>query len=88
MENKLIKDETLQGKYQIELKFVDDRVFLNYWDWKSSKDVCTQIIDGKIKLFVYSEDEVNDDDFDEDAFEQKEVSITEFIGLVKKSIQQ
>lgn len=83
----LTKSE-IQGCYKLELKFVDNRVFLNYWDWAHGRDVCVQVKDEKLLEFIYSKDEAESEDFEGDAFEQKEVSIFEFIDKVKKSISQ
>ena len=82
----------VQGDYPLEVKFVDGkRVYLNFWDSIHGNDVCCQIKDGKIFKFVYSPaqveaDEVKDKSEIEDVFEQKEISLTEFLELVQTSI--
>ena len=79
----------IQGEYNIELKFVDNRVYLNYWDMIKGNDVCCQIKDGKLYRFVYTPKEVEDsevDGIDIDALAQKEISLSRFVELVKESI--
>lgn len=82
----------VHGDYPLEVKFVDEtRVYLNFWDAIHGNDVCCQIKDGKIFEFVYSPaqveaDEVKDNSEIEDVFEQKEISLTEFLELVQTSI--
>jgi hypothetical protein len=82
----------VQGDYPLEVKFVDEkRVYLNFWDSIYGNDVCCQIKYGKIFKFVHSPaqveaDEVKDEPEIEDVFEQKEISLTEFLELVQTSI--
>ena len=83
-----IKNGQIQGEYQLELKFVDDRVFLNYWDWAHGRDVCVQIKDGKLLQFIYSQDEIEAEDFEENTFEQKELTITDLVDQIKESISK
>ena len=59
---------------------------MNYWDWKSGNDICTQIVDGKIQKLIHNESEVENDDFDGNPFETKELSIDDFIKLVSATI--
>jgi hypothetical protein len=86
MENKV------QGGYELEVKFVDEtRVYLNFWDSIHGNDVCCQIKDGKILQFIYSPaeveaDEIKDEPEIEDVFEQKEISLNDFLELVQSSI--
>ena len=85
-ELKGITKKQIQGEYQLELKFVDDRVFLNYWDWANGKDVCVQIKDGKLLKYIYTEADTEKADFEGNLMEQKEITITEFVDQVKDSI--
>lgn len=86
MENKI------QGGQALELKFVDKtRIYLNFWDSIHGNDVCCQIKDGKIFKFIYSPKEVEEDELEDepkidDVFEEKEISLNEFIELVQLSV--
>ncbi len=53
----------------------DGRKFLNYWDFKYGKDICCQIVDGKLFKFEYDE-EGNE-------LPKKEILFIEFIELVE-----
>jgi hypothetical protein len=81
-----------QGDYPLELKFVDEtRVYLNFWDVINGNDVCCQIKDGKLHKFVHTPMEVEADEVEDtpkiqDAFEQTEISLNEFLELVQGSI--
>jgi len=81
-----VLQKSIQGEFKLELKFSDERVFMNYWDMIHGNDVCVQVRDGKLFLFIHSASEVEDEEFEGDAFAQKEITITEFIDLIKKSI--
>lgn len=81
----------IQGDYELELKFVDDRVYLTFWDSIHGEDVCCRIKDNKIFAFVYTpkeveEDERNDNPKINDVLETKEISLSEFIELVQLSV--
>ena len=83
----------VQGDYKIELKFVDERVFLNYWDSIHGNDVCCQVKDGKLFKFVHSptsveSDQLKDEPEIDDVFEMVEVSLIEFIDLVKMAVAE
>lgn len=80
----------IQGKYELELFFSDDRIFLNYWDSIHGNDVCVQIKDDKLLKFVYTPKEVEDsevDGVDIDVLKQKEISLSAFLEAVKDSIK-
>lgn len=66
-------------KIKIELNLIDDRAFLNFWNWYNGDDVVCQIVDGKLMLNKY----------DEDANElpPKEITFPEFIEMVKARIE-
>ena len=66
-------------KIKLELNLPDDRAFLNFWNWHNGDDVVCQIVDGKLMLNKY----------DEDANElpPKEITIVEFIEMVKARIE-
>lgn len=78
------------GSYQLELKCNGDRTFLNFWDSAQGNDVCVQVKDGKLFQFVYSEDEIEHEEFDidnENPMEQKEISLQDFIKQIETSIK-
>lgn len=80
----------IQGEYPLELKFVDDRIFLNYWDSMHGNDVCVQIKDGILFKFVYTNKEVEESEVEGveiEVFAQKELTFIRFIELVKESIK-
>lgn len=86
-----MKEKTLEGSYEMELKFPGDgRVFLNYWDSIHGKDVCAEIRDGKLFQYVHTGPEVEESEVDGkdigDVFEQKEISMTDFIEQITASI--
>jgi hypothetical protein len=79
--------QIFQGEIPLELKFVDDRIFLNYWD-SNGNDICCQIIDGKIKVYRYTPMEVElleggDVPDSYDPLEQTEITLIQFIERVK-----
>ena len=82
----------IQGGQALELKFVDKtRVYLNFWDSIHGNDICCQIKYGKIYQFIYTpkeveEDELKDEPEIDDVFEEKEISLNEFIELVQLSV--
>jgi hypothetical protein len=82
----------IQGGQALELKFVDKtRIYLNFWDSIHGNDVCCQIKDGKIFKFIYTPQEVEEDEIKnspeiDDIFELKEISLNEFIQLVQLSV--
>lgn len=81
----------IQGKYNLELNFVDERIFLNFWDSLYGNDVACQVIEGKLYKFVYSGEEVEEDQLNDqpkikDVFEKTEISLEHFINLVEKSL--
>jgi len=64
-------------KVKIELILNENgNTFLNYWDWYAAKDVSTQVIDGKI---IYN-------DWVDERVVKREVTLDEFITLVKESV--
>lgn len=65
----------IQGKYELELNFVDDRIFLNYWDYKFGNDVVAEIIGGK--LFQET-----------DKLQPVEISFPEYLRQVGESISE
>lgn len=75
---------------KIELRFVDDRVYLNYWDSLHGRDVNCQIEnDGRLMKFVHSasENEIMESYFlDHDPFEKKEITLKEFVELVSARV--
>ena len=88
--DKIMKNK-IQGGYELELKFVNDRVYLNFWDSIHGEDICCQIMDDKILAFVYAPKEVEEDKMSDnpkidDVFETKEISLSEFIKLVQLSV--
>jgi hypothetical protein len=81
----------IEGKHELEINYVDDRKFLNFWDWAHGNDVCCQIIDGNIYRLVHSPmdveaDEIKDEPEIEDVFEKVEISFSTFLELVEQSI--
>lgn len=85
----MIDPSLVQGDHELELKFVDDRIFLNYWDSIHGNDVCVQIIDGKLMMFVYSPKEVEQAEVDGaeiEVFKQRELTVDQFVEAVKESI--
>lgn len=71
----------LEGKHKIELNYPGDgRVFLNYWDWAHGRDVCCQIIDGKLMKSNY--------DNEGNELPVTEISFSDFIKLVEESISK
>lgn len=65
-------------KVQTELNMPDDRRFLNYWD-PFGGDVICEVRDDKLYL----------QERDEDGNEtEREITITEYFDLVKKSVRQ
>jgi hypothetical protein len=80
------------GSYKMELKFPGDgRVFLNYWDAIHGNDVCAEIRDGKLFQYIHTGSEVEESEVAGtdigDVFEQKEISLADFIGKVVESIK-
>lgn len=66
---------------KLEIRFnPDGTMFLNFWDWAHGNDVTTDIKNNQILL----------NQFDENGIElaQKEISIFDFLKLVKASILQ
>lgn len=71
----------------IELKLVDDRVYLNFWDWAHGRDVNCQVEDGKLMKFVHSaseNEELELQQADYDPFEKEEITLERFIELVSE----
>ena len=66
-------------KVKLELNIPDDRAFLNFWNWYNGDDVVCKIVGGKLMLNQY----------DEDANElpPKEITLPEFIEMVKARIE-
>lgn len=62
-------------KIPIELNLPDERMFLNFWNWKNGDDVICEIIDDKLMLSKHDE---NGDDLP-----PIEISFIEFCNLVK-----
>lgn len=80
----------VQGKYGVELNFVDDRIYLNYWDYMHGDDICCQLINGKLFKFVYTPMEVEQtevDGIDIDPFQREEITIERFIELVRQTVE-
>ena len=65
-------------KIPIELNIPDDRMFLNFGNWKDGNDVICQIVDGKLMLSQYDEDK---------ELPSKEITFIEFCELVKTSLK-
>ena len=66
---------------KLEIRFnPDETMFLNFWDWAHGNDVTVEIKNNQILL----------NQFDENGNElaPKEISIFDFLKLVKKAIQQ
>ena len=88
----IILENKIQGDYPLELKFVDDnRVYLNFWDMVHGKHINCQIKGDKIYKFNHSSTEIEADELldkplIEDVFKQTEISLTEFLELIQKSI--
>lgn len=78
----------IQGKYQLELAFIDNRVYLSYWDSAHGRDVLCQVVDGKLMELVYTEEECEAEGFNGDPFETIEISFQQFIEKTKESISQ
>lgn len=78
-----------QGDFNLNLRFVDDRVYLNYFDVMKGNDVCCQVKDGQLLLFKYTELEVEEEDFPDDAdtLEMSPISLDTFIELIRQSIE-
>lgn len=66
--------QQLQGKYELELNLSGDSIFLNYWDWMHGIDVCCRVVDGKL-MNMHDE-------------EEKEISFSQFIEMVKETISK
>lgn len=65
-------------KIALELNIVDDvGVFLNYWNAMTGDDVICEIVKGKLMLHQY-DDKANE-------LPNKEITISEFIEMVKKN---
>jgi hypothetical protein len=75
----------IQGDFPLQLRFVDDRVFLSFFNTEegSGDDVPCQVKDGKLMKFVHTDESCWGA---EDPFEQVEISLPEFIDLIKNSI--
>lgn len=72
-------------KVDIELNIVDERVYLNYWDWAHGRDVICRIEDGKLMRLVHSaseNEELELQQADYDPFEKEEITLERFIKLV------
>lgn len=87
------KNDAIQGSFNLELKLVDDRVYLTFWDMLNGNDVACEIKQGKLHKFVYSAKEIEDDEVEDenqipidDHLKQEEITLAEFLELVKKSI--
>lgn len=64
----------MDNSITLELKIngsPDNRIFLNFWDSVSANDVCCEIIKGKLILDTIAG--------------EREITLTEFINLVKMS---
>ncbi len=57
----------------------DGRLFLNFWDWAHGDDVIVEIINDKLMLRQRDENA--------DELPSKEITFTEFLKLVKESIE-
>lgn len=65
----------IQGEYKLELNFSGNKIFLNYWDSRHGNDVCCLIKNGKLyNMKVEPKAEIT------------EISLAEFIDLVKESV--
>lgn len=62
-------------KIPIELNIPDDRMFLNFWNWKDGSDVICEIIDSKLMLAQYDENT--------DELPPKEITFIKFCEMVK-----
>jgi len=73
---------------KIELRFADDRVYLNYFDYLHGRDVNCQIEDdGRLMVFVHSASENEELESQltyHDPFEKKEITLKDFVELVHK----
>lgn len=70
----------IEGKYNLELNFPGDgRCFLNFWDHIHGNDVVGEFLNGRL--------EYTDHDSDGNEF-YREISLGEFIELVKESINK
>lgn len=66
-------------KIELELKINDNGdTFLNFWNYSNGDDACCKVEDGKLFLSQYDED-VN-------PLPPIEVSLNEFIALVKEKV--
>lgn len=63
----------------VELNIPDDRMFLNFWNWKNGNDVICEIIDSKLMLAQYDENAVE--------LPPKEITFIEFCELVKNRLK-
>lgn len=63
-----------QGKHSLELNFVGDGVFLNFWDYMHGEDVVVEIKNGKLIFTDY------------ETKEEKEIDFNEYLEKVKQSI--
>lgn len=83
-------NEKIQGDYELQLRFADDRIFLNYYGMDKGNHVQSQVKDGKIMQFVYTSEEVEQaesDGVEIDVFKQQEITLSSFIEKVKSSIE-
>jgi len=65
-------------KAKIEINFPDERIFLNYWNALDGDDVICEIVNDKLML--------NQRDEESNELPAKEISIVEFIGMIKDRI--
>ena len=65
-------------KAKIELNFLGERIFLNYWNWLDGNDVICEIVNGKLMLNQYDEES--------NELQATEVTIVEFIDSSTSSL--
>lgn len=78
----------IQGSVNLELRFVDDNVFLSFYNESNdNKNIICQIKNSQLYKFLYTEEETEREDFNDDPCKKEIISIKTFLSLVKKSIQ-
>lgn len=79
----------VKGTFSLELLLNGDRTFLNFWDSDGGNDVCVQIVGNKLMQFVFTEEEIEHEEFDiinQNPMEQVEISLADFIKQIETSI--
>ena len=74
----------VQGDFPLELLFREKRVYINF---AQNPAISIEFKDGKFFQFVYTEEEIEHEEFEGNPMEQKEITFLEFIEQIKLEIK-